>query len=144
LRSLLTMKFDMMLQYEILDSLLNSYESYNSYRAYYQSSLDIGNVIEFLVFNTKYPKSLIYIVSELLSNLKELPKQNNSDYLSGFEEPIFKAYSLLKLSSPSELLKIDEGKFMYENLEDFLSNLSSLIITASDELTKTYFSHNND
>jgi len=144
LRSLLTVKFDMMLQYEILDSILNSYESYNSYRAYYQSSLDISNVVEFLVFNTKYPKSLIYIIAELLNNLKELPKQNNNDYLSDFEEPIFKAYSLLKLSSPAELLEVDDTQFVYENLEKLLSNLSSLIITASDELTKTYFSHNND
>lgn len=142
LRSLLTVKLDMILQYEIIDSLLNSYESYNSYRAYYQSSLDLSNVVEFLVFNTKYPKSLIHIIFDLLNNLKELPKQRNSDYLSGFEEPIFKAYSKIKLSNPAELLKLDKDKFVYEELENFLSEISSLLITASDELTKTYFSHN--
>ncbi len=144
LRSLLTIKFEMMLQYEVLDSILNSYESYNSYRAYYQSSLEIGNVIEFLVFNPKYPKSLIYIISELLNDLQELPKQKNNDYLSGFEEPVFKAYSLLKLSNPTELLQIEDDKFVYEKLEKFLSDISDLIILASDELTKTYFSHNNE
>ncbi len=144
LRSLLTMKLDKMLQYEVLDSLLNSYESYNSYRAYYQSSLDLSNVVEFLIFNTKYPKSLIYIISELLDNLKELPKQKNSDYLSGCEEPIFKAYSKIKLSNPTELLKIDENQFLYGELDRFLSDISLFLIASSDELTNTYFSHNND
>jgi len=144
LRSLLTIKYDKILQYEMLDSILNSYESYNSYRAYYQSSLELSNVIEFLVFNTRYPKSLIYIVTELLQNFKELPKQNNSDYLSRFEEPIFKAYSKLKLSNPSKLLTIEEDAFVYEELEKFLSDISDLLIMTSDELTKTYFSHNNE
>jgi uncharacterized alpha-E superfamily protein len=144
LRSLLTMKLDKMLQYEVLDSLLNSYESYNSYRAYYQSSLDLSNVVEFLIFNTKYPKSLIYIITELLANLKELPKQKSSDYFSGYEEAIFKIYSKIKLSNPIELLKIEQGQFWYENLEEFLSGISSLLILASDELTKTYFSHHNE
>ncbi len=144
LRSLLTVKFEMILQHEILDSLLNSYESYNSYRAYYQSTLEINNVLEFLVFNTKYPKSLIYTIKELLASLSELPKQNNSDYLSDFEEPIFKAYSLLKMSNPKKLLKIDRDTFIYEKLDSTLNNLSGLLIKASDELTKAYFSHNND
>lgn len=144
LRSLLSVKLDMILQYEVIDSLLNSYESYNSYRAYYQSSLDLSNVVEFLIFNTKYPKSLIHIIFDLLNNLKELPKQKNSDYLSGFEEPIFKAYSKIKLSNPEELLKLEKGKFIYEELENFLSEISSLLIVASDELTKTYFSHNDE
>ncbi|MDD2698956.1 MAG: circularly permuted type 2 ATP-grasp protein [Arcobacteraceae bacterium] len=144
LRSLLTMKHEKMLQYEVIDSLLNSYESYNSYRAYYQSSLDLSNVIEFLIFNAKYPKSLIYIITELLGNLKELPKQKNSDYLSSCEEPIFKIYSKIKLSNPATLLKIDDKQFLYEELDSFLSEISVLLIKSSDELTNTYFSHNND
>ncbi len=144
LRSLLSMKVDKMLQYEVLDSLLNSHESYNSYRAYYQSSLDLSNVVDFLVFNPKYPKSLFYIVSELLENLKELPRQKNVDYLSSTEEPIFKAYSKIKLSTPTELLKTKDDAFLYDKLDTFLSDISNLLINASDELTKTYFSHNND
>ncbi|NCB13161.1 MAG: hypothetical protein EOM78_16180, partial [Erysipelotrichia bacterium] len=59
LRSLLTLKLDKLLEYDVLDSMLNSYESYNSYRAYYKSSLDLKNVLDFLLFNRKYPKSLI-------------------------------------------------------------------------------------
>ena len=72
LRSLLTIKLDKLIEYDILDSMLNSYESYNSYRAYYKSSLALENVLDFLIFNTKYPKSLIYIINQLLADLREL------------------------------------------------------------------------
>jgi len=144
LRALLCLKLDKILQYEILDSLLNSYESYNSYRAYYQSSLDLSNVVEFLIFNARYPKSLVYIISELLENIKELPKQKNSNYFNDCEEPIFKIYSKIMLSNPTELLQIKKDGFVYEKLDQFLSDISTLLTISSDELTKTYFSHNNE
>ena len=144
LRSFLTAKCDRMLEYEVLEGLLNSYESYNSYRGYYQSSLDLENVLEFLVFNTKYPKSLIYILQNLLVNLKELPSFGNSDYLKPYEESIFRAYASLKLSNPKELLQTSGENFIYDRLEKFLSNISDLVLKTSDELTKAYFSHNNE
>ena len=144
LRSLLTNKLDMILEYDVLDSLLNSYESYNSYRAYYKSSLKIGNVLEFLLFNTKYPKSLIYIIEELLSNLKDLPNNIKNSHLSSFEEPIFKSYSMLKLSSAKKLLDIEEDEFIYKELDEFLAEISNNLAQTSEELTKTYFSHNNE
>ena len=144
LRSLLINKLDMLLEYDVLDSLLNSYESYNSYRAYYKSSLEIGNVLEFLLFNTKYPKSLIYLIEELLSNLKDLPKEIKNSHLSTFEEPIFKSYSMLKLSNTKKLLEKPEDEFTYKKLDDFLAEISNNLAQTSEELTKTYFSHYNE
>jgi uncharacterized circularly permuted ATP-grasp superfamily protein/uncharacterized alpha-E superfamily protein len=144
LRSLLTNKLDMLLEYDVLDSLLNSYESYNSYRAYYKSSLEISNVLEFLLFNTKYPKSLIYIIEELLSNLKDLPNNIKNSHLSSFEEPIFRSYSMLKLSNAKKLLYLKEDEFIYKELDEFLAQISNNLAETSEELTKTYFSHNNE
>ena len=144
LRSLFTKKHDMLLQYDILDSMLNSYESYNSYRAYYKSTLELENVLEFLLFNTKYPKSLIYILEELLSNLKDLPRDGKSYHLSNFEEPIFKSHSMLRLSSIKRLLHLEDEEVIYTNLDKFLSEISDNLALASEELTKTYFSHYNE
>ena len=144
LRSLLTNKLDMLLEYDVLDSLLNSYESYNSYRAYYKSSLEISNVLEFLLFNNKYPKSLIYIIEELLSDLNDLPNNIKNSHLSSFEEPIFKCYSMLKLSNAKRLLDIKEDEFIYKELDEFLAQISDNLAQTSEELTKTYFSHNNE
>jgi len=144
LRSLLTVKLDKLLEYDVLDSMLNSYESYNSYRAYYKSSLDLKNVLDFLLFNRKYPKSLIYIITQLLEDLKELPNEENNSHLSDFEEPIFKVFSMLTLMSTNKLLDISEDEYVYKELDYFLSTISDLLSKTSEELTKTYFSHYNE
>jgi uncharacterized alpha-E superfamily protein len=144
LRSLLTLKLDKLLEYDVLDSMLNSYESYNSYRAYYKSSLDLKNVLDFLLFNKKYPKSLIYIITQLLEDLKELPKNIDNSRLSNFEEPIFKVFSMLTLANTNKLLETKEDEYIYKELESFLSVISDLLSQTSEELTKTYFSHYNE
>lgn len=144
LRSLLTLKLDKLIEYDVLDSMLNSYESYNSYRAYYKSSLALENVLDFLVFNTKYPKSLIYIINQLLADLKELPKNIDNSHLSSFEEPIFKVFSMITLTNTQKLLEIPKDEYIYKELDKFLSVLSDLLTKTSDELTKTYFSHYNE
>ncbi len=145
LRSLLTLKLDKLIEYDVLDSMLNSHESYNSYRAYYKSSLDLENVLDFLIFNTKYPKSLIYIINEILKDFKDLPKLNSSSsHLTNFEEPIFKAFSMIKLNSTQKLLETKTDEYIYNELDNFLSSLCDLLTKTSEELTKTYFSHNNE
>lgn len=144
LRSLLTQKFDKLIEYDVLDSMLNSYESYNSYRAYYKSSLDLENVLDFLIFNTKYPKSLIYIINQLLADLKELPKNIDNSHLSSFEEPVFKVFSMITLTNTQKLLETSEDEYIYKELDEFLSILSNLLTQTSEELTKTYFSHYNE
>ena len=119
LRSLLTIKLDKLIEYDILDSMLNSYESYNSYRAYYKSSLALENVLVFLIFNTKYPKSLIYIINQLLADLRELPKNGNTSHLSNFEEPVFKVFSMITLTTTKKLLETNEDDYVYKNLDEF-------------------------
>jgi uncharacterized circularly permuted ATP-grasp superfamily protein/uncharacterized alpha-E superfamily protein len=144
LRSLLTLKLDKLIEYDVLDSMLNSYESYNSYRAYYKSSLDLENVLDFLLFNTKYPKSLIYIITQLLNDLKELPRTINNSHLSNFEEPVFKVFSMITLTNTQKLLETNEDEYVYKELDEFLSIISDLLTQTSEELTKTYFSHYNE
>lgn len=144
MRSLLTSKYDKLLEYDILDSMLNSYESYNAYRAHYKSSLDIENVIEFLLFNSKYSKSLLCLIEELLSSLKTLPNSSNRIYLDQFEQPVFKVYSMLKLNNAKKLLICEEEDSVYIHFDEFLAKISTLLAQTSEELTKTYFAHYNE
>ena len=89
-------------------------------------------------------KSLIYIIEELLSDLNDLPNNIKNSHLSSFEEPIFKCYSMLKLSNAKRLLDIKEDEFIYKELDEFLAQISDNLAQTSEELTKTYFSHNNE
>jgi uncharacterized alpha-E superfamily protein len=122
--------------------MLNSYESYNSYRAQYKSALRQKNVIEFLIFNTQFPKSLVSLTSEILEALKSLPKSKSQ--LSSYEEPLFKAYSLLRLTNPSTLLQTTKDEVIYGEFDQLLSEIFDLFGHCSRELSKTYFTHNDE
>jgi len=141
-RSLLCLKQAKETEYELLEAMLNTCESFNAYRAHYKSALQLENVIEFLLLNPQYPKSLTYQTRKLLSDFKALPKSRT--HLTEYEAPIFRAYSKLKLESSQKLVASNEADGVYSDLESLLSELSDLFMTASDEFSKTYFSHYNE
>ncbi|MHC3993905.1 circularly permuted type 2 ATP-grasp protein [Thiomicrolovo sp. ZZH C-3] len=138
-RSLLCPRQEKAEEYELLEALLNTCESFNAYRAHYRSALQLENVIEFLLLNPQYPKSLTYQTQKLLSDLKDLPKSRT--HLTQYEAPIFQAYSRLKLATAQALLTYEESDGIYTELDTLLSELSELFMKASDEFSKTYFSH---
>jgi len=138
-RSMLCVKHEKSASYDILEGMLNSCESFNAYRTQYKSSLQLDNVLEFLMLSPQFPKSIAYITNELLEDLKALPKSKK--YLSSYEEPIFQAYSALKLTNVATLLQIEEGGMVYKTLDEFLATLTAHFSLCSMELSKTYFSH---
>ena len=142
MRSMLCFKHERSVNHEILEGLLNSCESFNAYRTQYRSSLQLDNMLEFLLLNPQFPKSIAYITSELLEDLKALPKSKK--YLSAYEKPIFQAFSLLKLTNVATLVVLKEGGNVYETLDEFLGTLTSYFSLCSLELSKTYFSHNDE
>ena len=95
--------------------------------------------MEFLILNPQFPKSLAYSADELLEAFKMLPKAKK--YLTSYEEPIFKAHTLLRLTSLESLTSLSEDESVFTALDTLLAHLSELFSTASTELSKTYFSH---
>jgi len=142
IRSMMCSKLEKAVEYDLLEAILNSCESFNAYRTQYKSSLQLDNVIEFLVLNPQFPKSLTYVCQELLGELKALPK--SKAYLSVYEKPIFEAYSLLKITDLETLMTLKEDSMVYEELDRVLTKISKLLWECSNEMSKTYFSHYDD
>jgi len=138
-RSMLCLRHEKETEYDLLEALLNTCESFNAYRAHYRSALQMENVVEFLLLNPQYPKSLYYQTRMLLDDFKALPKSGAN--LSEYESPLFLAYTRLKLQTAEALVTTDDASGVYTHLESLLSDLSDLYVRASDEFTKTYFSH---
>ncbi len=138
-RSMLCLKLDKSIGYDVLEGMLNSIGSYNAYRAHYRSSLTLENVVDFLIFNTQFPKSLTYITDELLKEFKSLPKAK--ECLSTYEEPVSKAQSILNSSNVQEILQSTQEEGIYIKLDEMLARLSDLYLECSNEFSNTYFSH---
>lgn len=140
-RSMLTSVYDPFTEYEVLETLLGSCESMNAYRAHYRSSIELPHVSEFLLLDIQFPKSLISEVDKLLKALPQLPKFKNEIYLSRYEEPLFEAFSLLRLTRIEVLCELQTNEYIRENMDKLLSDVADKLIIASDELSKTYFAH---
>jgi uncharacterized circularly permuted ATP-grasp superfamily protein/uncharacterized alpha-E superfamily protein len=140
-RALLIPVHDVVSEYEILETLLTTCESLNAYRARYRTSYEIHNVIEFLLLDTHFPKSLISEIEGLMKLFPQLPKFKNAIYLSRYEEPVFEAFSMMRLSKIDILCSVQSDEYIRGELETLLSGLSTRLLLASGELSKTYFAH---
>jgi uncharacterized circularly permuted ATP-grasp superfamily protein/uncharacterized alpha-E superfamily protein len=140
-RSMLTSAYEPFVEYEVLETLLGTSESLNAYRARYRTSLDLTHVSEFLLLDIRFPKSLISEINQLLKALPKLPKFKHEMYLSRYEEPLFEAFSLLRLERSETLCALENDAFIRDRMDRILSSIADKLIVAADELSKTYFSH---
>ncbi len=138
-RSMLCVKLDRFIGHDVLEGMLNSVESFNAYRAIYRSSLTLENVVDFLILNPQFPKSLLQITTQLLKEFKLLPKAKT--YLTSYEEPIQKAQKLLENIRLLDLMQTQENEGIYMKLDELLVTLSGLYMECSNEFSNTYFSH---
>lgn len=138
-KSMLCIKLDKSVGHDVLEGMLNSLESFNAYRAHYRSSLALDTVLEFLVLNKQFPKSITYIADNLLKEFKLLPKAKKE--LTSYEKAIIQAQLLLESMDLKILLKTKEEDGVYLELDKILSQLSDLFLECSNEFSNTYFSH---
>ena len=140
-RSMLCLKLDKSVGNDVLEGILNSLGSFNAYRAHYKSSLTLENVVDFLIFNTQFPKSLRYITESLLQEFKSLPKANSC---ASSEAPITAAKELLINANTEDILHSSDVDGVYTKLDNMLAEISKLYLECSDKFSHTYFSHNDE
>jgi uncharacterized circularly permuted ATP-grasp superfamily protein/uncharacterized alpha-E superfamily protein len=141
-RPLLCTKLDKSIGYDVIEGMLNSMESFNAYRAHYRSSLTLKNVVEFLIFNPQFPKSITYTIDHLLKEFRLLPRAKK--HLTSYEEVMLKARTLIASVTLDDLMEIKEEEGVYMKLDSMLSELSDLFLECSNEFSNTYFSHNDE
>lgn len=138
-KSMLCLKLDKSTGHDVLEGMLNSIESFNAYRAHYKSSLTLEHVVDFLIFNTQFPKSLHYTIRTLLNEFKLLPKAKET--CTSYEETMMNAKSLLHAVDIKSLLHCEDNQGIYVKLDEMLTKLSDLFLTCSNEFSNTYFAH---
>ena len=140
-RSLIIINYDEELEYQILESLLNSHESLNIYRYSYNSYLSLENVIKLLVLDTEYTRSLMYQINRIKKDIDKLPNTNASLEQTHCQENIESVLTKIKSIQIEKMLEIDKDSNMRKNLDLLLSDLSDLLHTTSLSISDTYFNH---
>ncbi|MFT7003649.1 MAG: putative alpha-E superfamily protein, partial [Sulfurimonas sp.] len=138
-RSILCLKVNKNTRNTLLEGVLNSMESFNAYRSHYKSSLNLENVIDFLLLNKQFPKSLSYVTDKLLSDFKLLPK---GEALSmPYKQALIKVQEILTSIDVKTITKIKEQEGVYVELDEILAKLSDLFLECSNEFSNKYFAH---
>lgn len=140
-RSLLVINYEKHVQYEVLESLLNSSESLNIYRYSYRSYLSVENVIKLMLIDTEYPKSLTYKIKRIQKDINRLPYSEGSNRVVASKEKIIRAQSKMNSLSITTLLNLNDDATLRQDLDDALAEISDLLHQTSMEVSNTYFNH---
>ena len=139
-RSLIVKEHDNYTTHELLITLLNSHESLKLYIHTYRSNINIENVIELLLKDIKYSRSLAFMLNRIWKDVACLPHSKLGD-LHDYEKCIVNALELLKNNDTISLSHIEPENDTRENLDIMLEKLADLLFKTSQTITNRYFNH---
>ena len=128
-------------EYELLEAVLTATQSMVTYRYTFRDHLQLPLVLELLMLDMNYPKSLGYLIDKIRQHVSALPKQGKTQTLSEPERLILEAHTLLHLSNGLALCKFEENSQQYTNLQNLLSRLNDLLLETNTVISKIYFKH---
>lgn len=141
-RSLLSIKYEEQVEYELLEYLLSSHESLNIYRYSYRSYIQVEHVIDLLILDLEYSRSLTYMFSRIQKDIAKLPHSNNNNNLSDYQKFVFEGFSKLRLANSANLTKTKSNdSLLRKDLDNLLEELSDLLFETSQSISNTYFDH---
>ncbi len=141
-RSLLTIKYEDQVEYDLLEYLLTSHESLNIYRYSYRSHIQLEHLLDLVVLDLEYPRSLTFMLNRIQKDIARLPHSRKDNNLSNYQKYIFDAFSKLRLAESSNLVKTkSETDFFRKDLDELLETLSELLYKTSQSISSTYFNH---
>ena len=143
-RALLAISYEEDVEYEILESLLNSHESLNIYRYSFKSYLNVENVVNLILLDKSYSRSLKYQLNRIKRDVFKLPKRNENALLTSVQKAITEACDLIENAKATGLIKVDKNEVTRKNLESLLATLSDKIHDTSMSLTDMYFNHSDE
>jgi uncharacterized alpha-E superfamily protein len=128
-------------EYDILEAVMIATQSLITYRYTYRDHLQMPLVLELMMLDMNYPKSLAYLVSKIKWYVSDLPKAGTDATLTEQERLILEADTMLKLVDGNTLAAYDLAAREFKTLQEFLDKLSGLLISTAALVSKTYFTH---
>jgi uncharacterized alpha-E superfamily protein len=125
-----------------LMALLKSCSGFEPFRRDYAARLQTPAVVEYLMLNREFPRSVAYCLARSLSAVNLIAAAAEQSRTKLFNPSATGAYlpqrSLGRLSS--ELVYLDVNEVLGEKLHDYLGKLLMRLNQAGEDITRTYFS----
>jgi uncharacterized alpha-E superfamily protein len=113
--------------------LLMSISGYELYLKTYRSGFEAKNVLEQIVLNDQFPRSVIYSINRLHRYFERLKNERNAAQFTEVDFLIGKVKSKVRFSTPASIAS--------EGLHHFLSDTKNALYEIGDMLNRNYFAH---
>lgn len=113
--------------------LLLSISGYELYLKTYRSGFEAKNVIEQVVLNQNFPRSIIYSIARLQRYFDRIKQSNDVDGYDELEFMIGKLLSKIRYSRAEVLVQ--------QNLHEYLSTIKNELYAIANCLTRNYFAY---
>jgi uncharacterized circularly permuted ATP-grasp superfamily protein/uncharacterized alpha-E superfamily protein len=144
IRSTLVFKYSESEEHHILEAVLKSNQLLSTYRFKYRTYLNVEQSLQLLLFDENNPRSIAYQMQKLTIYLNNLSQDGINELIGKDEKLVLEATTKLKIADISDLLKIEEGIHIRENLEDLVSEINALMVSCSMAINQKYFSHTSE
>lgn len=141
IRSTLTHKNEEAVESRLIESILITCASLNTYRSRYRAQLSITAMIDLLLLDITNPASLAYQIGLIKQHVLELPGDKKKYAQSEEQKCVFEIYAMLKLADANVLALPKSDSGVREDLDTMLSKTSSLLQNLSNKISSKYFSH---
>jgi len=128
-------------EYNLQESILTSNESLVNYRYKYRAPIQLGLVLDLMLFDPNNPRSLQYQLNRLKINLDVLPDLQYNNQASEHNRLITELFNLLERTHKGQLTELDTKKKKYKNLETFLMQAKMLLDEIPEVISRIYFEH---
>lgn len=128
-------------EHDLLQAVLDATQSMVSYRFTYRDHLQLSLLLEMLVLDMNYPKSLVYLISKIISRINELPKVGNHEPEKEAELLMLESLSILNNTNGLSLSNFNFDSNEYVELNTIFDKLTDKLLETSAIISKIYFKH---
>ena len=126
---------------DLMETLMVASQSLITYRYTYRDHLQLPLILELMLHDRNYPKSLAYLVRRIKRYIGNLPRASKEGPLTELERLILEIDGSLRTVSGVALAEANPDSQTYLVLHNFLGQLSDLLVRTAQLISKTYFSH---
>ncbi|MDW7691084.1 circularly permuted type 2 ATP-grasp protein [Flammeovirgaceae bacterium SG7u.111] len=141
MRALLVPCYDEQTESTLNEALLSLNEGLESYRSRYKSHFHVPFVLEMLLFDKYYPKSIAYQFEKLGNYINRLPNKSGGYEMDKEDQLILDAYTKIRLAKLDDLSKASDEAFLRTELDDLLKFAAGRLADTANVITQNYFSH---
>jgi len=113
--------------------LLMSMSGYELYLKTYRSGFEAKNVMEQIVLNEQFPRSVLYSINQLHRYFERLNNDRNQNEFQQIDFMIGKIKSQVKFSTPDSIIN--------DGLHHFLNETKIRLFEIGNQLNQNYFAH---